>query len=467
LPTNAFDTAIQLSPDGRWLAAGLVDNSLWISPVPIQDRPRRIPDIQDLAEFPLVSMNSLDFSPDSTLFAVGCHDGNVTIWETRTGKRIARIHAHPDLVLSMSFSEDNRLLATVGRDQRVCVWKLPGGELVAEKRANHNRARSVAFLPGARELVTSADDQTIRLWSTTPATPHFGQFTNLPPNLLGAFTIPDGEHLSVLQHNGAGGILEIKTGRVTETWSGEDPTLAAAGMSARDGRLVSARVTKSGRVETVPFGGGNGHHWQITNWVQSGSLSGVSIELSRNLQHLAISDMMNGIRVWRIEDQATVAQLQNPGFHALALAPSKPWLAYVSRVAPPRIHDFQTHRDWSLSVPVGLCQACLFTQDERFFLTASLDGTVHVFDPQTGRELNKLRSRTPGLIALNATPDGSRIFAGSVDGFVTIWDPQAGREVAMFRAHTKPIMGMEFLTDGRLMTGAADGVRFWAGAPGR
>jgi WD40 repeat protein len=69
------------------------------------------------------------------------------------------------------------------------------------------------------------------------------------------------------------------------------------------------------------------------------------------------------------------------------------------------------------------------------------------------------------LIALAASPDGSRIFAGSVDGYITVWDSTVGREVALFQSGTKLVMGMEYLQDGRLMTSSASGVRFWNGFP--
>jgi WD40 repeat protein len=105
----------------------------------------------------------------------------------------------------------------------------------------------------------------------------------------------------------------------------------------------------------------------------------------------------------------------------------------------------------------------MFTSDERLFITASLDGLVHVFDTASGRKVRTLASRTTGLIALTASPDSSRIFAGSVDGYITVWDPQVGREVAMFQSGTKLVMGMDYLPDGRLITSSAGGVRFWNG----
>lgn len=467
LPTNAFETSIQMAPNQRWLAVGLVDNSVWLSPLPAQGQPRVLRNIQDQAKFQLTSINSIDFSPDSTLFATSCHDGRITIFETQTGKRITTIQAHPDLVLSASFSEDNRLLASVGRDERVCVWDLPSGQLHSEKRGHHSLARMVAFLPGSREFVTSADDRTIRLWSTGRPAPIHGEFTNLPPEAVAVYTLPDGIHVGWGQNNGDGGLVDMKSGKVSKTWTGDGLTLSGAVNSSLDGRVMTARITKTGWIETVTLGEASPRRWQIPNWIQFTGLSGVTLELSRNLKHLAVGDMVNGAKVWQIGDQRQVAHLELSGFHSLALAPSKPWLAYTSRVAPPRIRDFETGRDWAMATPVGLCQSSIFSSDERWFITASLDGLVHVFDVATGREVKALVSRTTGLIALAASPDASRILAGSVDGYITVWDPWVGREVAMFQADTKPVMGLEYLPEGRVMTSSSGGVRFWDGIPSK
>lgn len=465
LPTNAFETSVQMAPNKRWIAAGLMDNSIWLSPIPNQgpNQPRLLRNVQDLSKFQLVSINSIDFSPDSSLLATSCHDGKVSVFETQTGKLVTSIQAHPDLALSAAISEDNRLLATVGRDNRVCLWELPSGQLHSERHGRHSLARMVAFLPGSKEFVTSADDRTLRLWDITRPPPLHGEYTNLPPDVVAIYTLPDGIHLGWNDKDGNGGLIDMKSGKASRIWTGDGQTVSGALNSALDGRVMSARVTKSGWIETISLGEPLHRRWQITNWIPSAGISSVTLELSRDLKHVAVGDLVNGVRVWRIEDQKQLVHLELSGFHSLALAPSKPWLAYSSRVTPPRIRDFETGRDWAMATPVGLCQSSMFTSDERLFITASLDGLVHVFDTASGRKVRTLASRTTGLIALTASPDSSRIFAGSVDGYITVWDPQVGREVAMFQSGTKLVMGMDYLPDGRLITSSAGGVRFWNG----
>lgn len=64
---------------------------------------------------------------------------------------------------------------------------------------------------------------------------------------------------------------------------------------------------------------------------------------------------------------------------------------------PGHHHPAERARHWSMESPVGLCQATLFTRDNRYYFAATgLDGVVHVFDTQSGRRVQPLTSRTTG-----------------------------------------------------------------------
>jgi WD40 repeat protein len=154
-----------------------------------------------------------------------------------------------------------------------------------------------------------------------------------------------------------------------------------------------------------------------------------------------------------------------PQFNGVALAPREPAVAYLDRTGRPKIRRLDTGTELEMKADAGYRQSAAFSPDGRLLLTAGLDGMVHVLDVQSGELLHRLTSRTTGLILVNASPDGSRIAAGSVDGFITLWDRKTGREIGMIPGHSKPVSSLEFLPDGRMVSGAADAIRFWP-APG-
>ena len=89
-------------------------------------------------------VNSLAFSPDGERLASAGGDGAVKVWNSKTGKVIQTLNAHPDFVSSVAFHPDGKHLASVGADQQVKVWDLTTGQIGVHRpvrRRSHLRDR--------------------------------------------------------------------------------------------------------------------------------------------------------------------------------------------------------------------------------------------------------------------------------------------------------------------------------------
>src|SRR5262249_44258193 len=113
-------------------------------------------------------VNGLAFSPDGESIAAACGDGTVKIRNSKTGKVIQTLDAHPDAVFSVAFHPDGKHLATVGADQQVKVWDLPPRQNVFAGLcgAIHNvgTAYTVAFSPGDGRQLAAGSDGAVNVW---------------------------------------------------------------------------------------------------------------------------------------------------------------------------------------------------------------------------------------------------------------------------------------------------------------
>ena len=76
-----------------------------------------------------------------------------------------------------------------------------------------------------------------------------------------------------------------------------------------------------------------------------------------------------------------------------------------------------------------------FDPQGRRIVSGSGDGTVRVWDADTGAELHCLRGHAGWVKSVAFDPQGRRIVSGSDDGTVRVWDAATGTELHCLRGH--------------------------------
>ena len=104
--------AVALSPDGKWLVAGLrplkwVDGDVYARIWNARTH-AKVLDIKGHAN----SVFAVDISPDSTKLATGSSDGTACIWNITTGERLVGPLQHDDVIVAVRFSPNGDRLAT-------------------------------------------------------------------------------------------------------------------------------------------------------------------------------------------------------------------------------------------------------------------------------------------------------------------------------------------------------------------
>lgn len=100
--------------------------------------------------------------------------------------------------------------------------------------------------------------------------------------------------------------------------------------------------------------------------------------------------------------------------------------------------------------------AVTFAPDGRLY-SASVDGTIRLWDTATGTELREIVRHGFGVNELVLSPEGWLAY-GAVDGVTRIVDPETGREIADFTLERRPILALALSPDGsRLAVGDGEG----------
>ena len=68
--------------------------------------------------------NGVSFSPNGKIIASCTHDGNIHVWNTKTGHLIKTFKGHQGKVTNLAFSPDGNTIGSVGEDMTVLVWDI-------------------------------------------------------------------------------------------------------------------------------------------------------------------------------------------------------------------------------------------------------------------------------------------------------------------------------------------------------
>ena len=109
-------------------------------------------------------------SPDGKRIVTASDDETARIWDAETGRALATLDDHDNLLWTAVFSSDSRRVVTSSIDRTARIFDAETGRILATLRGHEDQVRSSAFSPDGSRVVTSSMDKTVRIWDVAPDT---------------------------------------------------------------------------------------------------------------------------------------------------------------------------------------------------------------------------------------------------------------------------------------------------------
>src|SRR5262245_16066165 len=228
-------TSLAFSPDGSTLAVGGYREVRLLE--------ARSGQLQARFDTPAGMVNSVAFSPDGTLLAAGGgrpgKEGEILLWERRTGRPLPPIHAHRDAIYGIAFSPNGLLLAAASYDHLVSLHPVGPGQPESAPRMLKDHTDSVycvAFSPDGARLASAAGDRTVKVWDVASGRRLY-TLSEAAAELYAVAYRPDGKQIA------AGGV-----DKMLRVWD-VTPTAGRLEQSAfaHDGAIIRLGYTADGR----------------------------------------------------------------------------------------------------------------------------------------------------------------------------------------------------------------------------
>jgi WD40 repeat protein len=131
-----------------------------------------------------------------------------------------------------------------------------------------------------------------------------------------------------------------------------------------------------------------------------------------------------------------------------------------------RVWEVQTGKElrrFHVPPEEGYVSSAVFSPDGRQILTADWRHAVRLWDVETGKQVRCFRGHTNCVYCASFSPDGKLALSGSLDDTVRLWDVATGKERHCLKGHDAQVWCVTFSRDGRrALSGGADGTaRLW------
>ena len=379
------------------------------------------------------------------------YDKAARIWDVSDGTQTAILSGHQGVVETAEFSADGSRVLTTARDGTARIWDAISGKQLFALPVGGNWPTAI-FSPSGNRVLTAAENSEASLWDARTGERVLRVQSGQAP--LAAFT-PDGSSFATFQ-----GRLGARSDWVVSIWNAEDGRLKHV-LKIRTSPSTVAFSPEGGRMVIGGWGpisfGNPSSLWDVSKETEIATLAGhksdtqlQGVMFSHDGRRIATVSLDGSARLWDGQSGRLVDVL---GRESAGLK-----LANIAA-------DRQCTR---LLVAACTQMNSVFSQDDRYLATTSLEGMIRIWDVDGASLLTTIKGHASLVEHVEFSPvENNVLLTASHDATARLWDIDGVLTTALPHEHP-PTFAVFSADNVHVLTGGGDSaVHLWDAVTGR
>ena len=442
--------AVDFSPDGTEFISGGADSAVRVT--------KRQTGDELFSVFHGDWVEDLIYGPDGSWFAVASDDNNVWVWDAETGVEKLRMQ-HDGFVQKVEINATGDWIASTGFDETVRIWDSSSGSEMMQIPLDANGA-ALRFSADGTRLIVADHKGNLSLWDISSLLARLNSI-EFPELVREARFSPSGEWLAT--NTDQKNVLILPDEQLLDMKAGAESTVIVE----TDGLTYEMDISPDSQwVVVAERENMQAVLYNVAEETSSILMHGATVrgvDFHPDSSQVATIGDDAFVSIWDVSTAKEAFVLENPAeLLSVAFSADGSQLA-VGLDGRIIVWDLETKEKHIELVQAGEVAKVAYSSDGAWLATASLEGTIYLWDVQKGYS-----AEAPTVLRINGqpqalefSPDSSLLAVGGSNYFAYLWDVAIGQEISRL-PHNDVVRSVSFSPDGsKLATTSRKVIQIW------
>lgn len=416
------------------------------------------------------------FSPDGKNIVTIASDSTVKIWDAVSGNLLVEKAMAGETLFNSAhsvLSPDGKKTVTI-IDKTVQAKDLATGKVIAEMKGHADIINEARFSPNGKFIVTNNLYTPAKTWDAGTgqllATLNGQQDDSNEEGNGAAFSPVENKMVTFAPGSGTASIRDVATGTVLAELNGHEEEITAAQFSADGKKIITASLDGTAKIWDAASG------ILLLNLKENG-FGLQSAAFNKDGSKVITSTFAGDTKIWDVGTGKLISDVDGNIRDARYAAFPASFSPNGKKIVTPG--DNYKTKIWDAATGKLLVtlkgheehiRSVHFNADGNKIVTASYDKKVKIWDAGIGKLLRTLQgSGNEFFYDASFSPDDKKIVTASKENEAKIWNAETGKLITALKGHNGSVMSATFSPDGKkIITASLDNTcKIWNTATGQ